>query len=92
MPYDGDMAMDRHELERLNKLAAHVKRLEDELTFLYRHLGITRPTPSPLDEVAQMIARGDMIAAIAKYREQTGASLADAKAAVDELAAKLGYA
>lgn len=86
------MAMDRHELERLNQLSAKVFHLEQQLQFVYRHLGIQYQDPESLDNVGEAISRGNMIEAIKLYRERTGASLADSKAAVDDLARKLGFA
>lgn len=86
------MAMTQHEIERLNQLSTKVFHLEQQLQFLYRHLGIEYRDPEGLDDVGAAISRGSMIEAIKLYREKTGASLADAKAAVDDLARKLGYA
>jgi hypothetical protein len=86
------MAMDRHELERLDQLSAKVFYLEQQLQFLYRHLGLEYKAPDCLDEVGRALSQGNTIEAIKLYREMTGASLADAKVAVEELARKLGYA
>ncbi len=86
------MAMERHELERLNQLSAKVYHLEQQLQFLYRHLGIEYKAPDNLDEVGDALSRGNTIEAIKLYRELTGTSLAEAKAAVEDLARKLGYA
>jgi ribosomal protein L7/L12 len=86
------MAMDRHELERMNQLAAKVFHLEQQLQFLYRHLGVEYKDPSNLDDVGAAISGGNMIEAIKLYRERTGVGLAEAKAAVDDLARKLGIA
>ncbi len=76
----------------MNQLSTKVFHLEQQLQFLYRHLGIQYSDPDNLDDVGAAISGGNMIEAIKLYREKTGASLADAKAAVDELARKLGFA
>ena len=41
--------------------------------------------PQPMDEVAALVHNGNKIGAIKRYRELTGASLGDAKAAVDRI-------
>ena len=86
------MAMDRHELERMNQLSTKVFHLEQQLQFLYRHLGIEYKDPGNLDDVGAAISRGNTIEAIKLYREKTGASLADARVAVENLARRLGIA
>jgi ribosomal protein L7/L12 len=86
------MAMDRHELERMNQLAARVFHLEQHLQFLYRHLGIEYKDPASLDDVGEALSRGNTLEAIKLYREKTGVGLAEAKAAVEDLARKLGIA
>jgi hypothetical protein len=86
------MAMDRHELERMNQLAARVFHLEQQLQFVYRHLGIEYKDPASLDDIGAAISSGNMIEAIRLYREKQGGSLAEAKAAVEDLARKLGIA
>lgn len=84
--------MDRHELERMNQLAARVLHLEQQLQFLYRHLGIQYSDPASLDDVGAALSQGNKIEAIKLYREKTGVGLAEAKAAVDDLERKLGLA
>jgi ribosomal protein L7/L12 len=85
------MAMDRSELDHMNRLAGRVARLEEQLALVLRHLNITPPAPPELDDVSKLIAAGDRIGAIALYRKQTGKGLAEAKQAVEELAARLGF-
>lgn len=84
--------MEKHELERMNRLARKVHVLEQQLAHLYRHLGLTYQPDADLDAVGQAIAAGNMIEAIKLYRANTGVDLATAKAAVDALAAQLGFA
>lgn len=84
--------MERHEREHLNALTAKVAVLERQLAALYKHLGLTPPTDAPpLDAVAELLRTGNKLEAIAVYRRQTGCDLATAKAAVDQLAAQLGF-
>lgn len=87
------MSMERSEREQLNNLTQKVATLEQQLAALYKHLGLTPPPPAPsLDQVAELIRSGNMLEAIKAYRQQTGSDLATAKAAVDQLAAQLGFA
>lgn len=86
------MGMERHELERMNELSAKVFHLEQQLQFLYRHLGIEYTDPANLDDVGAAIMSGNMIAAVKLYMDKKGVGLKEAKAAVDDLAAKLGVA
>jgi ribosomal protein L7/L12 len=83
--------MDIKARERMNTLAMKVQTLEAQLAHVYRHLGLTAPAPEPLDEVGALLAQGNKLAAIARYRELTGKGLGDAKQAVDDLAARLGF-
>jgi len=83
--------MTTEERAHLNQLTHRVYSLEQQVQFLARHLGVTLDELPSLDEVGELLRRGDKLEAIERYREMTGADLATAKAAVDELAAKLGY-
>lgn len=53
---------------------------------------IERLARSPLDAVAPLLRAGNRPEAIELYRERTGCDLATAEAAVDQLAAQLGFA
>ena len=81
----------QNETERFNLLAQRVMQLEQQLAHIYRHLGLAQPPHEPLGEIAALIASGNKIAAIAKYRELRGGGLAEAKLAVDDIAARLGF-
>ncbi len=80
------------ELARFNALTQEVATIHRKIDFLFRHLGVTfvdeQPPP---DAVQQMLVAGDKIGAIRVYRALYGAGLKEAKEAVDELAARLGY-
>ncbi len=82
----------QQETERFNLLAQRVMQLEHQLAQVCRHLGIAIPPPEPLGEIAALIASGNKVAAIAKYRELRGGDLAEARTAVDDIAARLGFA
>ena len=65
-----------------------LEKLEAKLSFLYRSLGVTaqeapdwRASPALLE----LVKKGDKIAAIKAFREETGASLKDAKGFVESL-------
>ena len=74
--------MDR-DVELLTRIAA----LERKVSALYEHLGVAEPQGmegvSP--EVLDAVRSGDSIGAIKLYREQTGASLAEAKEFVERI-------
>jgi ribosomal protein L7/L12 len=84
------MAMEIHERERLEQLEKKVFHLEQQLQFLYRHLGVEYQDPQGLDDVSAALSGGSIIEAVKLYREKTGVGLAEAKAAVDDLKRKLG--
>lgn len=72
----------------LAALRRRVERLEAQMAFLMRNLGVAYPdmpewTPSP--EVVDLVVRGDTKGAIRLLREQTGASLKDAKEMVERM-------
>ncbi|XVV10244.1 hypothetical protein ACQP2X_36140 [Actinoplanes sp. CA-131856] len=63
--------------------------LERKLDLIIQHLDIKDPAAdSP--EVLGPLMQGQKIQAIKVYRDQTGASLAEAKAAVDQIARNKG--
>lgn len=77
----------------MESLEERVARLEQQVAYLQRRLGID---PAGVDPVSgaprlppqfyQELQRGKLIRAIKIYRESTGASLADAKRAVELMA------
>jgi ribosomal protein L7/L12 len=83
------------ELE-LQSLRGRVSKLEAELRFIYKHLSVTYvPEPFALDaadkDVAEYLEKGDVMGALKTYRMVHNVSLEEAKAAVDEIKASLGY-
>ena len=73
---------------------ARVAKLEAEVRFLYKHLGVTFVPTFELDpadkEVAEWLKKGNEIKAIGEYRAVHLVSLNEAKAAVEEMRAGLG--
>jgi ribosomal protein L7/L12 len=80
------------ELE-IQAVRARVSKLEAEVRFLYKHLGVTFVPSFELDpadrEVAEFIQKHEDLKAIAAYRAIHKVSLAEAKAAVDAIRAGL---
>lgn len=73
-------------------LRQRVNRLEAQVEFLYRHLGVTfvedtYATDDP--NVVAALRANNLIEAIKFYRERTGVGLAEAKSAVEEMRARL---
>lgn len=62
-------------------IRSQLERIERKLDALLSHAGLA--SPDDLDDIRALIARGEVIAAIKAYRARTGASLADAKNAVE---------
>jgi ribosomal protein L7/L12 len=75
----------REQLRAAGRLAA----IERKLDAVVAHLGIAVPERE-MPEVLRLIRDGSRIEAIRAYRNETGASLLDAKNAVDAMAARLG--
>lgn len=64
--------------------AVRLRRIEAKLDALLRHHELESPGDPGLDaEVRRLLDNGQKIAAIKRYRERTGAGLAEAKAAVE---------
>lgn len=81
------------ELE-IQAVRARVSKLEAEMRFLYKHLGVTFVPSFELDpadkEVAEFIKKGDAMRAVATYRAVHKVGLVEAKAAVEKIRAGLG--
>lgn len=76
---------DEHELSVLRQ---RVERLEAQMAFLFRNLGVAypdRPDWTPSSAVVELLVRGDTKGAIRLLREETGAGLKDAKEMVERL-------
>jgi ribosomal protein L7/L12 len=78
---------------QLAALKTRVFQLEAQVRFLYTHLGITYvPEISSIDppDVIAALKQGNLIEAIKAYRLSTNVGLAEAKAAVEEIRARVG--
>ena len=66
-----------------------IAELERKVSDLYKALGRTEPTDWDVeasDEVRNLVASGDNLKAMQLYVQQTGKSLAEAKAAIERVA------
>ncbi|MEV7507283.1 hypothetical protein AB0O57_04885 [Streptomyces sp. NPDC091201] len=77
---------------RVQGLQLKADRMERRLALVLDHFGIEEPEPAGMDEVRALIREDRLISAVKVYRRITGAGLAEAKLAVDELAAAAGRA
>ncbi|MEU7600140.1 hypothetical protein AB0B78_02080 [Streptomyces sp. NPDC040724] len=73
---------------RVKALQLKADRTERRLALVLDHFGIEEPEPAGMDEVRAHIAADRQISAIKTYRQITGAGLAEAKLAVEALAAE----
>ena len=74
--------------QEIAEIKTRLDKLEARLGFLYRHLGIsTQETPGwqAAPALLDLLRNGDKIAAIKAFREETGASLKDAKEFIESL-------
>ena len=82
------------ELE-IQAIRTRVSKLEAEMRFLYKHFGVTFVPSFELDpadkDVLEFIKKGEEMKALAAYRGIHKVSLAEAKAAVDEIRTGMGY-
>lgn len=81
---------EQHEIDLLR---SRISRLEAQLDFVYKHLGLTfveNVQPGDDPRVIDALRRNNLIEAIKVYREITNLGLAEAKAAVEEIRARRG--
>jgi ribosomal protein L7/L12 len=71
------------------RAAERLARVERKLDAILRHQGIVVSEPE-LPGIIEHLRQGRKIHAIKAYRDQTGATLADAKSTVERLAAEHG--
>lgn len=74
--------------QEIEKIKIRLEKLESQMTFLQRSLGITTndaPGWKASPEIIELIRRGEKIEAIKAFREQTGASLKDAKNFIESI-------
>lgn len=76
---------------RITALSYRLRRLERCVEAVALHLGVALP-PEPVEgspAVRQLVREGKQIKAIKLHRDETGLGLADAKAAVERIAASV---
>ena len=74
--------------QEIAEIKTRLEKLEARLGFLYRHLGITTqeaPGWHASPALLELVKKGDKIAVIKAFREETGASLKDAKEFIESL-------
>ena len=72
----------------ITELQQRVAKLESQMAFLFRNLGIAYPDVPAVGaspEVMELLRRGQKIEAIKRFREETGAGLKDAKEFIESL-------
>jgi hypothetical protein len=81
------------EQQEINLLRSRISRLEAQMDFLYRHLGVTfveQDSPDDDPRILDALRRNNVIEAIKYYREINDIGLAEAKAAVEAIRAQHG--
>jgi ribosomal protein L7/L12 len=79
--------------EDIALLRQRIVRLEAQVDYLYRHLGVTYVENSYETDDPNVVAAlrsNNMIEAIKYYRAKTGVGLAEAKSAVEAMRSRLG--
>jgi ribosomal protein L7/L12 len=76
--------------QRSTREAARLTAVERKLDAVMKHLEIEEPAPSEDPEVVAHLVKGEFIQAIKVYRDRTGAGLAEAKDAVEQIAHRRG--
>ncbi len=75
-------------------LKKEVYKLRAELNFLYKHFGVTfvaeEPSPNDDPEVVNFLKAGKVLNAINAYRNKNKVDMDTAKAAIEEMRARLG--
>jgi len=82
------MAENNNEIEELKK---RIEKLETQMIYLSRQLGISTQEPPKWTASPTVIAflrKGDKLGAIRAFREETGAGLKDAKNFIESLQLK----
>jgi ribosomal protein L7/L12 len=79
--------------QQFSDLRKRVAHLEGQVAFLYEHLGMTFvPEPQLEDDpkIIEALKGGNLLLAMKVYRENTGATMDDAKKAVEQIQGRLG--
>jgi ribosomal protein L7/L12 len=81
------------EQQEISLLRSRISRLEAQMDFLYRHLGVTFVEQNNPDEdprIIDALRKNNILEAIKVYREINDIGLAEAKAAVEAIRARRG--
>ncbi len=81
------------EQQEISQLKGRLSRLEARLAFLYKHLDVTFVEDTHLDDNPKVIAAlkaNNIVEAIKLFRAATNANAEAARAAVEEMRARLG--
>ncbi len=81
------------EQQEISLLRSRINRLEAQVDFLYRHLGVTfveQNSPDDDPRILDALRKNNIIEAIKYYREINDIELAEAKAAVEAIRARRG--
>jgi len=81
------------EFQEIAALRGRISKLEAEMSFLYKHLGVTFvPESVPTDdvEIVEYLKKGDVMGAIRTHRSIHGSDFAQAKSAVEDIRSRVG--
>jgi ribosomal protein L7/L12 len=78
-------------IQERRSVAARLASIQHKLDLVIDHLGIAEAAPER-SAVVRHLAEGQPVAAIRAYRSETGATLLEAKQAVDRIARERGLA
>ncbi len=79
--------------QQFSDLRRRVAHLEGQVAFLYEHLGMSFVAEAQLEDdpkIIEALKGGNLLQAMKVYRENTGASMDDARKAVEEIQGRLG--
>jgi ribosomal protein L7/L12 len=83
-----------YEEQEIALLRQRIVRLEAQVEFLFKHLGVSMNvdgSPAVDPRIIDALKKNNIIEAIKYYRENTGVGLAEAKAAVEEINNRRGF-
>lgn len=81
------------EQQEINLLRSQINRLQAQVDFLYRHLGVTyveQNSPDDDPRIIDALRNNNVMEAIKYYREINDIGLAEAKAAIEAIRARRG--
>ena len=81
------------EYQEISLLRGRISKLEAQIQFLYKHLGVTfvpEAVANDDEEIVEYLKKGDVMRAIRAHRSTYNSDLAQAKAAVDDIRSRVG--